>query len=113
MHLCNRCFQLFKTDIIFKKHQDEGNCFDLELPNMEITLQTCIPANILKLLIESNSIGVLKLRSTYPKNNNEEQSFENFQRDYRDQLYPDIEEISGSESEEESVVNNKKKMKKK
>ena len=108
MHLCNRCFQLFKTDIIFKKHQDDKNCFDLELPSMEITLQTCIPANILKLLIESNSIGVLKLRSTYPKNNNEEQSFENFQRDYRDQLYPDIEEISDDEEDD-----NKKKMKKK
>ncbi len=111
MHVCNRCFQLFKTDIIFKKHQDDKNCFDLELPSMQITLQTCIPVNILKLLIESNGIGVLKLKAQYPKNNNEPPSqagFENFCREYQDQLYPDIEEISGSDDEEDDKKKKKK-----
>ena len=105
MHLCNRCFQLFKTDEIFKRHQSDNLCFNLDLPNMEITLQTCIPANILKIFIESHGIGVLKLSSRYPSTNNNEppsqSGFENFCREYQDQLYPDIEQISDDEEDED------------
>jgi hypothetical protein len=112
VHCCNRCFQIFKTDELFKKHKSENLCFNLDLPNMHISLETCIPANILKLLIESQGIGVLKLTSTYPKNNNEppsQEGFDEFRSRYHDQLYPDIEQISSDDEEDD----NKKKMKKK
>jgi lipoate-protein ligase A len=128
-HVCNSCYQLFESDEKFKQHQ-ENQCYQLDLPMMEITLKSTIPANILKLLLESNGITALSIKSKYPDfanihntprnigNPPSAEDFERFKAKYFEALYPkeqrepDIEEISSeSESETEEELSKKKKTK--
>jgi hypothetical protein len=129
MHCCNSCFQLIESDEKFKQHQ-ENQCYQLDLPMMEISLKSTIPANILKLLLKSNGISCLSVKSKYPDfanihdvprdtgNPPSAEDFERFKAKYFEALYPkeqrapDIEEISSeSESETEEELSKKKKTK--
>ena len=129
MHCCNSCYQLIENNS-WKQHQ-ENQCYELQLPMMEISLKSTIPANILKLLLESNGISALSVKSKYPDFANihntprdignpppSAEDFKQFKAKYFEALYPkeprepDIEEISSeSESETEEELNKKKKTK--
>lgn len=126
MQVCNRCYQLIDNDA-WKQHQ-ENQCYQLDLPIMEITMKSSIPPNILKLLLKSNGISCLSVKSKYPDFTNihnvprdmgsppSAEDFERFKAKYFQALYPeetkeaDIEEVSSeSESETEEELNKKKK----